>query len=135
RHLTKGAKRNAITGGGGSIAIIGAARTGLLVASDPDAPEDPHTHLLAVSKCNYGPKQPTLKYETVSASVKDARGQGIETVKIRWGGTSALSGDGIVAREAARPDRKEREVMRDLRDLLKDGPLPAAEVYERLGRD
>jgi RecA-family ATPase len=49
RHLNKGSSAKAIYRGGGSIGIIGAARSGLLVAADPGRPEG---RVLAVTKSN-----------------------------------------------------------------------------------
>jgi hypothetical protein len=45
---------------GGSIGIIGAARSGLLVARSPEDPE--HERILASSKSNLGPPLPALRY-------------------------------------------------------------------------
>src|SRR5262249_8218950 len=47
RHLNKTEGKNALYRGGGSIGIIGAARSGLLVAQDP---EDEERRILAVTK-------------------------------------------------------------------------------------
>src|SRR5207244_1306509 len=49
RHLNKGSGSNPLYRGGGSIGIIGAARSGLLVARDPDNPDK---RVLASTKCN-----------------------------------------------------------------------------------
>src|SRR5262249_22936941 len=51
RHLNKGGASggNPLYRGGGSIGIIGAARSGLLVARDPD---DPERRVFAVTKSN-----------------------------------------------------------------------------------
>ncbi len=53
RHLTKGASVNALYRGAGSIGIIAAARTGLLVAPDP---YDEHRRILATTKNNLSKK-------------------------------------------------------------------------------
>jgi len=125
--------------GGGSVATIGAARTGMMAAFDPDAPGDLHAHVLAVSKCNLTSMGPTLKYKTVGVSVNDPKGQPIETVKIEWAGTSTHSGDAIVAHESLSPGEREKrtrveDVMEELVEVLTDGPRPAEQVYLTLGR-
>jgi RecA-family ATPase len=60
RHLNKnGAVVSPLYRGGGSIGIIGAARSGLLIAKDPD---DENTRVLSISKLNVGKKGPSLAY-------------------------------------------------------------------------
>jgi RecA-family ATPase len=49
RHLNKAAGTNPLYRGGGSIGIIGAGRSGLLLAKDPDNPD---RRVLASTKCN-----------------------------------------------------------------------------------
>ena len=61
RHLNKAAGMNAVYRGGGSIGIIAAARSGLLVAKHPDNPE--HERVLASTKSNLGPPMPALRYQ------------------------------------------------------------------------
>jgi len=58
RHLTKGAAQ-ALYRGGGSIGIIGAARTCYLVGRDPD---DRERRMIASQKNNLAPDAPTLAY-------------------------------------------------------------------------
>ena len=59
RHLNKSRTGKAIYRGNSSIAVIGHARTGLLVAQDPD---DQCKRILAVSKCNLGPRPQSLRF-------------------------------------------------------------------------
>jgi hypothetical protein len=140
RHRPKGGSRNAVTSGNGSIAIIGAARCGLLAAYDPDVPEsDPdrqHCHVLAVSKANLTVTEGTLRYRTIGVTIPGAPDDPFPTLRVDWRGHSALSGDAIVAREAVRTDRRDvvEDVTQQLRQVLESGPVPAEEIYERLGR-
>jgi hypothetical protein len=62
RHLNKSGGANAIYRGGGSIGIIGSARSGLMVAPDPD---DPSRRILAVSKVNLAEEPPAMAYRLV----------------------------------------------------------------------
>ena len=62
RHLNKAPGGAAIYRGGGSIGIIGAARSGLLVAKHPD---DETRRVLASTKSNLGPPPPSLAYRLV----------------------------------------------------------------------
>ena len=59
RHLNKAMGGSAIYRGGGSIGIVGAARSGLLAAKHP---EDENRRILASTKCNLGPQPPSLAY-------------------------------------------------------------------------
>jgi RecA-family ATPase len=59
RHLNKAMGGSAIYRGGGSIGIVGAARSGLLAAKHPD---DENRRILASTKCNLGPQPPFLAY-------------------------------------------------------------------------
>lgn len=65
RHLRKSAADgNPLYRGGGSIGIIGAARSGLLAARDPD---DPELRVLAVTKANLAREAPSMGYRLVEA--------------------------------------------------------------------
>src|SRR5438094_119722 len=64
RHLSKLASRNPLYRGGGSIAFIGAARSGLLIARDPDDSTGAR-RVLASTKSNLGPPPPALAYHLV----------------------------------------------------------------------
>ena len=57
RHLVKSGGRHRLYRGSGSIGIIGAARSGFLVANSPD---DPNMRVLCHTKCNLGPKSPAF---------------------------------------------------------------------------
>ena len=61
RHLNKGAAASPLYRGGGSIGIIGAARSGLIVAEDPDDAEKKR-RILARSKGNLSAPVPALAY-------------------------------------------------------------------------
>jgi hypothetical protein len=63
RHLNKASGRDPLYRGGGSIGIVGAARAGLLVASDP---EDEGLRVLASVKSNLGQAPPSLSYRLES---------------------------------------------------------------------
>ena len=62
RHLTKKPRDRAIHQGQGSMAIVAAARTALLVGPHPT---DPDQRVLAVSKSNVGARPPALGYRIV----------------------------------------------------------------------
>jgi hypothetical protein len=80
RHLTKHDSGNALYRGSGSIGIVGAARSALLAAQDPCS-DDPHRHILALSKTNLS-SAASLAYRTV---LQDG------AVVVQWLGTSAIT--------------------------------------------
>jgi hypothetical protein len=86
RHLNKGTGTRAMYRGGGSIAIIGAARSGLLVAADPD---DPNSRILAHTKHNLTKKQPSLRYALEMASEW-------KQCRVRWIGSAPYSADDLL---------------------------------------
>lgn len=65
RHLNKkSGESNALYRGGGSIGIIGAARTGLVIAK---APEEMNRRVLAVTKCNVAREAPSMAFAIETA--------------------------------------------------------------------
>jgi hypothetical protein len=119
RHLTKMAGGSPIHRGGGSIGIIGAARSGLLVARDPD---DPERRVLASTKCNLARLPPALAYRLEPHAETAA-------LRVAWCGESPHTAESLLA---APRDDEERgalaEAVEVLRCLLAGGPVAAAEV-------
>lgn len=120
RHLSKGGGSNPLYRGGGSIGIIGAARSGLLVGVDPD---DAERRVLTVPKHNLAPERPALAYRLVPDELHDC-------VRIAWEGTSERRPEDLLAakEELHQEERSARdEAVEVLMDLLADG--------EQRGRD
>jgi hypothetical protein len=120
RHLRKGAG-SALYRGAGSIGIIGAARSALLVAPDPD---DPEQRVLAASKCNLAPLAASLRWRLV-----DHGG----VARVEWLGIA----EGVTADAlAAVPDPVSRDedasdldrAVGALREVLADGPVPTKQA-------
>jgi hypothetical protein len=118
RHLNKTAGGNTLYRGGGSIGIIGAARSGLVVAKDP---EDPERRILAANKHNLSKAAPSLVSSLETAPNGAAR--------VVWGGTSELSASDILKEPA---DSEQRSAMSEAKAFLlkelKDGPVAAERV-------
>ncbi len=118
RHFTKSGRGNAVTAGGGSIAISGVARVVLQVHK---APDDDSKRILAVAKCNVAVVSPSLQF-----GLEDAG----NCARIRWEGESSHSADDLVALRV--PDDGEREVTEEasdwLRTTLGTSVLPRSEV-------
>ena len=95
RHLTKSGGDNALYRGGGSIAFIGLARTGLAAVRDP---YDNTRCVLAHIKSNIGRQAPALTYRIVSDEE-----EGDERPYIQWGEASHLSTSELFSTATAGP--------------------------------
>ena len=120
RHLNKSTGGPAVYRGGGSIGIIGAARSALVVGRDPD---DENRMVLAVTKANLAPIAPSLTYRMV-----DRDGVGA----VEWGGVTARSAGELLAARSD-PSADERSALDDakavLAEVLSNGPVGAREVW------
>lgn len=119
RHLNKNnTGGNPLYRGGGSIGIVGAARSGLLVARDPG---DPDKRVIASTKCNLAPEVPSIAYHIEAAAQSSAV---VYDGRSEYDAATALSGNALA--------RDEAETF--LLNILADGPLAANEV-KRLARE
>ncbi|MBI2761227.1 MAG: AAA family ATPase, partial [Chloroflexi bacterium] len=118
RHLHKAPGRSASYRGGGSIGIIGAARSGLLATADP---VDPDRRLLAPVKSNLAARVPTLAY-TVSG----------EPPTITWLGPVAMTADTLVGAGADADSRTTQTAAAGvwLTEALAGGPREARALIE-----
>ncbi|MGI9048030.1 MAG: AAA family ATPase [Rubrobacteraceae bacterium] len=120
RHLNKASGGNALYRGGGSIGIIGAARSGLLVAKDP---QDDSRRVLAPQKSNLSEPAPSLVF-TLEAADNGA-------VRVSWRGESTLNASKLLSAPADEEGRSAQAEARDfLTDLLEAGPVPSDEVQK-----
>ena len=118
RHLNKTEGGNSLYRGGGSIGIIGAARSGLVVAEDP---EDPERRILAPNKNNLA-KPPSSLVFGLGTAPNGA-------VRVIWHGRSALSADQILQPPADDEDKSAlSEAKKFLRDELRNGPVAAKRI-------
>ena len=122
RHLNKAPGGSALYRGGGSIGIIGAARSGMLIAPDPG---DKHRRILAMTKSNLAAMPRSLAYRLVPDEEHDCP-------RVAWDGESELTADALV-----NPPResKREEAAEFLEDLLSDGPVLAREIQERAAEE
>jgi hypothetical protein len=124
RHLNKTGGAKAVYRGGGSIGIVGACRSGWLIARDP---AEPRRRVLAQVKNNLGPAQPGLLYEVV--------GDEAGAPQVAWLGEVDLAADQLVGGAPAAGGEapiSRAEVVERLREMLADGPRPADEVLAEL---
>jgi hypothetical protein len=116
RHLRKG-EGPALYRGSGSIGIIGAARSGLLVAPGPNG-----TLYLAATKSNLGKKAPTVTWHLADAG---------EVARVEWGAIA----EGVDADSLAVVTGGSSEVSKaadELEAILADGPVPANDATQQV---
>jgi hypothetical protein len=121
RHLNKMVSVSAaLYRGGGSIGIIGAARSALLVGRHPDKPQ---VHVLAANKCNLAAKPKSLAYTMEPAG---------NVARIGWMGEVDLSADDILAHPGGKKKTKVQKCIDDIRGLLSDGPMDSDALHKKL---
>lgn len=126
RHLNKSGDMKAMYRGGGSIAFIGAARSGLVVDRHPDDPQN--LRVLAQVKANLAKNhRPSIVYH-VEGWEDDPN-----IPKVQWGDSIDLSAEDLLRKPDARkqaPQREEAEQF--LRTLLRGRPpMPVGEVQRQ----
>lgn len=118
RHLTKSVGAPAIYRGGGSIGIIGAARSGLLVAVDPD---DDNRRVLASTKSNLGPRPESLAFRLEADDDTASH--------VVWEGTSTHDANSLTALLVP---GEEHQAVDDAKEFLlcelAEGPVGAKQV-------
>src|SRR5215216_5349173 len=118
RHLNKGTGGNALYRGGGSIGIVGAARSGLLIAKHPG---DDGRRVLASMKSNLAAPAHSLVFGLASTESG--------AVRVDWKGESNLDASALLS---APTDHEERSALSEaqefLREVLSDGPQAASAV-------
>lgn len=120
RHLVKSDSNNSIYRGGGSIGIIGAARSALLIAKDP---ENENRRILAGIKSNLAPLPPSLSY-----TIEDVGG----IPKIVWGGITSHTADALLAIPSNPEERSALEEAKIfLEEVLVDGAVDSREVQRQ----
>lgn len=133
RHLTKATGSSPVYRGGGSIGIIGAARTGLLAAPDPDD-ETGARRVLAVVKSNLAPIAAALTYVIEPAAIESPGGS-IVTSRVAWGGLSPHTAAELLELAATPADRSALEEATDvLHEILAAGPILATDVRSEARR-
>jgi AAA domain len=118
RHLNKASGGNALYRGGGSIGIIGAVRSGLLVAKHP---EDDGRRVLASIKSNLAAPAPSLVFGLASTESG--------AVRVDWKGESSLDAAALLAAPTDHEERSTAQAAQEfLRDVLSDGPQAVADI-------
>jgi hypothetical protein len=129
RHLTKAPGGSPLYRGGGSIGIIGAARSALIAAVDPD--DDSSTQrILAVAKSNLAPIAPSMSYELQQVQINTGSdGRAFTTSRIAWGDVTGHTAAQLLPLPDAAEERGAVAMAKDvLVQLLADGSMLAKEV-------
>jgi hypothetical protein len=122
RHLNKNTEGNALYRGGGSIGIIGAARSGLLVARDPDD-ETGQSRILASTKSNLGPTTTSLCYSIQPHGM---------SIKVLWSGESGHHAAALLAVPSGEDGHAAiDEACEFLRSILEDGVMSAKDAIRK----
>ncbi len=116
RHLSKAGSANVLYQGAGSIGLIAAARSGLLVARDP---ADLQQRVIAHFKSNLGPLAPSLAFRPTSSGVG---------LRVDWLGTSNYTAGQLLAAGRSGDCSALWEAIWVLYSILGEGPVPANEA-------
>ena len=117
RHLNKTHGRNVLYRGGGSIGIIGAVRSGLVVAPHP---EDETQRVLAQTKSNLSQTVPSMMYSIVAVDT---------AARIEWGEATSHTAAMLMAQPTTGEEQSALgEAVEFLRELLGEGPVPVRDV-------
>jgi putative DNA primase/helicase len=128
-HSPKGQGNRAIHSFVGSIAFVGAARSGYIVTKDPN---DEEARLLLPVKQNVAPgDQKGLVFKIEGSEVNGRDDEVIETSRVVWGGyTDIVADDALVA--LGTKDETQLDVAETfLKHALRDGPVPVKEMEAR----
>jgi hypothetical protein len=130
-HLNKGAGTDALYRVGGSIGLVGGARSVLLFTRDPDDEEDGPRRALGHIKSNWSKLAGTVLYEHREATVT-LRGTTVETHRLVAIGESAIDGRSLLDVDREDPPATKRERATELlADLLADGGWHRAKEIEQ----
>ncbi len=123
RHLNKAGGGNALYRGGGSIGIIGAARSALLFAKDPSDPSG-NRKVMAREKGNLAPVWNSLAYELVSSEEHGC-------ARVRWLGESAQTAATLLAVPVSNEEISAIDkAAAFLRETLADGPVAQKQIVD-----
>ncbi len=116
RHLNKLMGGAALYRGGGSIGIIGAARSGLLLAKHPDNPD---SRVIASTKSNLGPPPRSIVFSLHSAGA---------VAVAEWGEEISMSADELLSAGGLARQSKTDESAAAIIELLTAGPMKSVEL-------
>jgi putative DNA primase/helicase len=136
-HLNKRTGDDPIQRVGGSIGIVAAARSVLLLARDPADPDGDkgQRRIFAHVKANYGKEAPSIALRVEACVLDaDAEGERVETSRIVVTGESELTGRDLLE-VAERTETKSDAAIAFLTSMLSGGPKPKAALVEAATRE
>ncbi len=116
RHLNKKENLRSIYRGGGSIAIVAAARAAFAIAPNPEAPNE---KVFAAIKHNLGPRPHSLTYTIEPAG---------DSSRIAWGGQTDLTAADVLKGQPEGGSNKTGKAKAIIADILGRGPRGENEV-------
>lgn len=121
RHLTKAKHDKAIYQGGGSMDVVGAARSAIRVAEHPD---DPDVKVIVHIKHNIAPRGQSWAFELVTPD-------GTDQARLEWIGPSDLTIEDLMGQGDASRKSALDQAIDLLREELKDGPKPTSDILQK----
>lgn len=134
-HLNKSnasSKQKALYRAAGSLSgIVGAARSVLMVAVDPECPEwDQQSKVLAPVKHNLAKAPDSLSFGVTTATVTEKQ-RTFTTSRVEWFGVSQYSADELSSADSGDADVGARQAAKDfLLEFLGNGPRWTDDVYD-----
>jgi len=127
RHMAKNTSGRSTNSGLGSVDIIGAIRSELLVGKSPD---EPGHWAMIHDKTNVGRAGDSLRFAIVTEVLKSKKGQDIETAKLEWRGKSDLTSADLRAPEGAKDKNLPERARQWLLAALSKGPRLATQLFD-----
>jgi hypothetical protein len=116
RHLNKKENLRGMYRGGGSIAIVAAARAAFAIGPHPD---EPGVKVLSAIKHNLGPKPPSLTYAIEAAG---------DTSRVVWTGQTDLTAADVLGGSKSDSSGKVEQAKEIIADILASGARGSNEV-------
>ena len=126
RHLNKKKGASAMYRGGGSIGLIGAARSALLVGCDP---YDPDARVLASTKSNLCAQPQAWRYRLVEKQAACDTGKAWTASAIEWLGQTDITADHLVIGPNSKSSHALQDAVDFLREVLAEKSLLASDVF------
>jgi hypothetical protein len=128
-HLNKDEQKRMLYRVGGSVGIVGLARSVLFLTHDPDDPdgEEGDLRLLAHAASNWARRAPTLRYRIEVVSWQED-GETITTTRLASEGESEYSAEELIASSRPREPTKTELAEDAICQALQEGPRLSSEV-------